>query len=508
MSYEEYWIERANNRISDRQQYLSASIAEIDAAYHDAIRQINKDINKLLGRYMLESGLSKSEVKKLLAEEINISDENAGYYRQRISRMEALKQSIARQMSVIADKEYAVSTKAYKDCIREEYLHNIFDTQQFLGFAYNFSELPERIITQILKNDWSGKHYSERIWGNIQTISHEIEKIILEGMMRGTNSRKMAEQLNDLADTGMYACERLIRTETTYFTAMADLEAAKGRGVKKIRFAATLDTRTSPECRAADGKIIDIEDAVPGKNVPPLHPFCRSVIIDVIDGLVHKVRKARDPVTGKNYNVPADMTYKEWKKLPIMEKALDIGKVKGISFSNTAGKTNISAENIDQIKKAVADIGERYDLQLDYFEIGNYTDSEHLSVPMFYKVIDENGAYRSKLIINNACSFWQDEHLRNEILGSGYFAGETIEEFVYHEIAHVLTYQGCNTISEYRALERETFKKRRFGISEYANDEIDGAEAIAELFVQKQKGIIIRPSCEKLLDEYTEVWRR
>ncbi len=337
-SYEKYWIERADRRIADRQSYLDASVLQIQDAYDEALKELNGEINHLFLRLVKETGLSRAEVKKLLKEKISskeleeirskldtITDEeilqqlrkklDVSYYKSRISRQEALREAIHIQMSVIADKELAASTKAYTDVIREEYYHNIFDSQQFLGFAFNFVDLPEKVIEQILADDWSGKHYSKRIWGNSQTMAGMIEKIILKGAMKGTNSRKMAQELNKISKAGMYACERLIRTETTYFTAMADLEAAKARGTEAVQFVATLDTRTSEQCRAADGKIIPISEAKPGRNIPPLHPFCRSVIIDVIEGLVHKVRRARDPRTGETYKVAADMTYNKWKNI-------------------------------------------------------------------------------------------------------------------------------------------------------------------------------------------------
>lgn len=336
--YENYWIRRAERRIAEQHRYLDESIRQIDHAYEAAMKELNREIDRLLLRFMKESGLTRAEAEALLQEEISakelerirrrletvtddeirrklIQQQDTSYYKARISRQEALREAIRLQMAVLAQKETAISTATYTNVVREEYYRNMFDFQQGLGFAFSFSELPERVIEQILQNDWSGKHYSRRIWGNTQVMARQIEEIILKGAMLGTNSRKMAKELNKIADTGMYACERLIRTETTYFTAMADLEAAKARGTREIQFVATLDARTSPQCREADGAIIPVEEAQPGKNIPPLHPFCRSVIIDVIKGLVHKVRRARDPVTGKNVLVPADMTYREWKQM-------------------------------------------------------------------------------------------------------------------------------------------------------------------------------------------------
>lgn len=341
MAYEDYWIRRADKRMAEAQSGNAGTLNAIRTAYDAAIKELDQDIDRLFFRFMAHGGLSEEAAKELLSQPLTqaeldqirgqirlIQDEDvrgrlmhqlrASVTRAGISRLEALKEDIYIQTSRMADAEIRMTGKRYFELVENEYLHNIFDFQQHLGFAYSFSKIPTGVIQQILNEDWSGKHYSKRIWGNSLVIGKRIEdtveQLLLKGSMTGSSSHKLAAELDKITGAGLYAAERLIRTETTYFVAMADLEAARQRGTKRLRFVATLDQRTSEECREHDGKIILIGEAVPGKNIPPLHPFCRSVIIDVIEGLTHKVRRARDPNTGKNVLVPADMSYTEWKK--------------------------------------------------------------------------------------------------------------------------------------------------------------------------------------------------
>lgn len=349
MAYKDYWTSRADARMEDIQSGSDETLQDIFKAYDSAIAQLNKDIDRLFYRYVSRNGLTEEEAAALLREKIGgaelhnirsrmetILDEGikaelqkkleATAYRARITRLEAIKEDIYIQTSRMADAELRMSTARYFDIVRDEYLHNVFDYQQYLGYAYSFSKIPVNTIKEILRDDWSGRHYSKRIWDNSVVnggrIEDTVKQLLLRGTLTGMNSKRMASELNKATNAGKYACERLILTETTYFVTMADLEAAKRRGTKKVQFVATLDNRTSEQCREHDGKIIDIEKAVPGKTVPPLHPFCRSVVIDVIEGLVHKVRTARDPKTGKNYKVSADMTYSDWKK-----NLVDNGKI-------------------------------------------------------------------------------------------------------------------------------------------------------------------------------------
>lgn len=88
-------------------------------------------------------------------------------------------------------------------------------------------------------------------------------------------------------------------------------------GTKKYRFLATLDNRTCSQCGQLDGMVFNISEAKQNVNYPPLHKGCRCTTTAYISDELHAKMKrwARDPVTGKGMEVPADMTYKEWKDL-------------------------------------------------------------------------------------------------------------------------------------------------------------------------------------------------
>lgn len=363
MAYEDYWIRRADRRMAEAQADNAATIGAVRTAYDAAMKELNQDIDRLFLRFVSQNGLTEEEARELLSQPLTQTEldrirerigliQDAGIKgrltrqlkasvtRTGISRLEALKEDIYIQTSRMADAEIRMTGKRYFELIENEYLHNIFDTQQQIGFAYSFSKMPEGVIRQILNENWSGKHYSERVWGNSlvngKRIEEVVEQLLLKGSMTGSSSRRLAEELDEITGAGLHAAERLIRTETTYFVAMADLKAARQRGTKKLRFVATLDQRTSEECRQHDGKVIPIEEAVPGKNIPPLHPFCRSVIIDVIEGLTHKVRRARDPKTGKNMIIPADMNYQEWKKKFVDPGVLEAPQIKNAQVQHAA----------------------------------------------------------------------------------------------------------------------------------------------------------------------------
>jgi uncharacterized protein with gpF-like domain len=53
--------------------------------------------------------------------------------------------------------------------------------------------------------------------------------------------------------------------------------------VRAVQLSAILDARTTNICRAADGKIIMLEDPNVGQLMPPLHFNCRTMPIPITE---------------------------------------------------------------------------------------------------------------------------------------------------------------------------------------------------------------------------------
>ena len=64
------------------------------------------------------------------------------------------------------------------------------------------------------------------------------------------------------------------------------LSKMKKLGIKKYKFSAILDSRTSEICKSLHGRIYLISEAVVGLNFPPMHHYCRSVIVPITDDLL------------------------------------------------------------------------------------------------------------------------------------------------------------------------------------------------------------------------------
>lgn len=390
-----YWEDRANLRMASYHKDSDSTIQKISNAYDNAIRDINSDIENIVNNYKLSGDLSDKELRRLLNTKIPnpirkmmkrilpriknedirkylISRLNAEAYKTRITRLEALKESCYLNSKLVADVELRESTKLYMNTIKKAYYTNSFDIQKGLGIGFNVAQMPDSTIQEILKNNWSGKHYSDRIWANTDILANKLEEIITSGLMSGKSSRRMAKELQDMANCSKFAAERLIRTETTYISNMAEMESYKEDGIDKYVFVATLDLRTSSVCREHDGKVYKVDEAISGENMPPLHPHCRSTTIAYLgeETLKNIERRARDPVTGKTYKVPADMNYQEWYDKFVVDR---YGKDKTEAMEKMI-KNKASDKN--QLKRYQDILGKEAPKSLKEFQELKYNNSE------------------------------------------------------------------------------------------------------------------------------------
>lgn len=137
---------------------------------------------------------------------------------------------------------------------------------------------------------------------------------MLVNLLTGRTDREAAEIITYRFASGASKSRRMVRTESNFISSELNNEAYKASGVAEYQYLATLDLRTSKICQELDKKIFKVSERKVGVNCNPMHPWCRSTTVAVIDRefLDMGMRSARDPETGKTIKVPASMDYKEW----------------------------------------------------------------------------------------------------------------------------------------------------------------------------------------------------
>lgn len=343
-----YWERRSAARMDEYQRGAAQTVAAIRRAQSGAVSSLQSSINALFERYKRRYGLTREEAKAILEERIDpkILDNlkkaaekmpegpkkqaleariNAHSVRFRMTNMQGLQDQATAVCQSIEDMEYKRMTKQLAQTCEDAYLGVEYDLQKGLGVQWATTGISKRAVNAILTDDWSGRSYSQRIHTNTQKLAEKAQQVILQGFIGGATRAEMAADLVTAFDENAMSAYRLITTEITHAANQAEKKRYEDNAIKRYMFRAVLDLRTSQICQDHDGVIFHVEDAKTGVNFPPLHPWCRSTTIQVLSDkwITTMMRTIRDPITGKVEQMPAHMTYKEWKDKLVMKHGQD-----------------------------------------------------------------------------------------------------------------------------------------------------------------------------------------
>lgn len=339
-SNDEYWKNRAAQEMYEDMAEAEETAETVAKVYLKASRYIEGQLEDIFDTYRRRHGLSASqayllirrmknksdleELVRLLQNSIDAGDKQekerliaeleSAAYRARIEHFARLQSQIDEMMQNVYKQEKTANQKLYESLAQDSYYRSIFDIQQRCGVGFSFNHIDPKQIEHVLSRPWSGKHYSKRIWDNTQALAEQVQEEILLSLMTGKTEREAAESVNAVFAKGSAVARRLIRTESNYVTTELNFKAYEEAGIKEYQYLATLDLKTSEICRSLDGKIFKVSEHQVGVNCPPMHPWCRSTTISVVDrAYISKMkRSAIDPATGEKILVPRSMNYAEW----------------------------------------------------------------------------------------------------------------------------------------------------------------------------------------------------
>ena len=348
MSNASYWEKRKAQRMFEYMEEAEKAAKEISQVYLKASRYLSLESEGIFEKYQTKHNLSEEEARRLLnrihdkksmeelkealaaaknsreKEELQAKLESPAY-RARLEHLQRLQEQLDQTMRDVYRQGKEQSTNHYLDLGEEAYYQGVFEIQKQTGLAFSFARIDTDVISRIINSQWSGANYSGRIWRNTQFLAEELKEELLINLLTGRTERETAQMIAERFSVGASKARRLVRTESCYLTNQMEILSYEECGIETYIFVATLDLRTSEICRSLDGKRFKVSEQQPGKNCPPMHPWCRSTTICGIsdEELAEMKRRARDPENGKTYTVPANMTYEEWYRKYVEKSIAD-----------------------------------------------------------------------------------------------------------------------------------------------------------------------------------------
>jgi len=536
MKNSEYWRQRFAQLEAAQNRKGAEVYAEIEKQYRHAQKEIEAKIDAWYRRFADNNGVSMAEARRMLSvKELaelkwDVNDyirhgqanafnqkwmkelENASV-RFHISRLEALKLQTQQSLEVMFGNQLDGIDAAMKRIYLEGYYHTAFELQKGFGVGWDIAGLDQRQIEKVVSKPWAvdGKNFSERIWGNKERLISEVHTELTRNIMLGQDPQKAIDNIARKMNTSKANAGRLVMTEEAYFSSAAQKDCFNGLDVEKYEIVATLDSHTSEICQGLDGQVFPMKDFEPGVTAPPFHVNCRSTTVPYFeDDFGQPGERAAKGEDGKTYYVPADMTYQEWKESFVKEplagddaEGYNNAKQMKISFPDDVAKIRGMTQEIrEELDVALDKLGREYDIRLDSLTVEPAGKGDRFIV----------GWHDGKMgmVINRNADF---EKIRSKITqqyDSGYFAGKSFEDYMAHEMFHVMVYQDCESEFAYKAKyeQIEALYGQLKGISGYADSTKSGNEALAEAFVRIRNGEDVPLIAKVLVEAYIERWKK
>lgn len=301
----DYWEKRQTELMKRLEKGTENTIKGLIESYEQATKNINKEISKIYKNYSKSDVLDKKVLNQLLNKKEtdtyrknllttinnNIKNEdikqkmllkyNSSAYSFRISRYEQLQESIDLELKKLADLEQEITKIRYVDTIKEGYYHNIYNIQKATGLGFNFSQIDNRTINLLLSEKWTDNaNFSQRIWNNSEKLGNYLKTQLTADTMSGKTIQKIASELSNFMNVGLYNATTLVRTEVNHFANEAEMLSYEELDIEKYRFIATLDNVTCKHCAELDNKVFNLKDRQPRQELPtntserPLYNSC------------------------------------------------------------------------------------------------------------------------------------------------------------------------------------------------------------------------------------------
>lgn len=188
----------------------------------------------------------------------------------------------------------------------EAFTRGTYLLQQKFGISWEMDAYNTKFLQKFV-----GKRYTVKDAARfLKPMGEVMEKSVAEGIMLGEHPSKIAQRIQRAnRHVNRVVANRDARTTISTVANDCHMDSYKRAGVKRYEVVATYDERTCPVCGSLDGRKFPIEDAVAGRNYPPLHPNCRCTTVAVLSKeLEDMMREERI----KNGGPAEYMSYEKW----------------------------------------------------------------------------------------------------------------------------------------------------------------------------------------------------
>lgn len=341
MKQADYWKNRFTQLEEAQNQKALDYYSTLEDEFSRAARNVDKELAAWYTRFAKNEGITFAEAKQVLTKvelnafkmsvedyikkgkTLNYSDQWAKELERasakfHVTRLEALQLQMQQQIEVMYGYELDTFDRFISNQYKAGYYKTMFEFQKGFGVGFDVMKLDDNKIAKLIAKPWApdGQNFSSRIWRDKNKLMAEMPSILTQATIRGDGYAKTTKILAERFNVSKSQAKNLVITESGFFSSVSQADCFNDLGVKQYEIVATLDGLTSPICRMMDGKVFDMKDRKIGVTAPIFHNRCRSTTAPYFNDEfeLNTKRAARDPDTGKTYQIPANMKFHDWEK--------------------------------------------------------------------------------------------------------------------------------------------------------------------------------------------------
>lgn len=297
-----YWEDRAKEIIDEESKSDYEIAQEIQRIVDEMNADIENEINRFYARYAINEGISFIEAKKKIdaVDVQQFSQKAKEYVENKDFSEKANKELKAYNTKMYVSREKLLQAQlglivTYAYAQIEQSMYNYMESAYYRALKQQAGILGETLqvsindVKTIVFTPFKGHKWSTRLWSDMDVVRRHVQKTTRHVLLRGRHPYEFVKDLRKDTGATSYNARMLLLTET----ARVQTEASKRHMLDQhgkdaeYEFVAKMDERTSKTCRGMNGKVFKVKDMIPGVNAPPMHVWCRSIVVP-------KVRNWRD----------------------------------------------------------------------------------------------------------------------------------------------------------------------------------------------------------------------
>lgn len=241
-----------------------------------------------------------------------------------ISRLEAKKLELQQQAEILYANQLDALDAVARETYQEGYYRTAFEVQRGLGVGTVMPAINEKALEKALARAWTadGQTFRDRCWVNKQALVNSVNTQLTQMIIRGEAPDKAIVAISKQFEVSRAKAGRLVMTESAAIASAAQKDCFGELGVEQYAIVASFDKDTCELCGALDGKVFKMPEYEVGLTAPPFHPWCRCCTAPYFEDMRGIGERWSRRADGGIVKVPADMSFREWKKQFIGENGL------------------------------------------------------------------------------------------------------------------------------------------------------------------------------------------